>query len=224
VRVSRSLTKKQTASVDSTVSDFQLELLGCFRKVSHAKLEHIEDLAAGGAGVLRPHNTVNWSSTRQTIDGFGAAGAGMVQTLTSAQMFFLHLCGDWPAMVQDADISRPDGTDCQKDQGGVPNGSCVTVSSGPTIARFRPFNGSTRSGERTRVFASEWSPPGSKLVDALCSRWRLQIPRLEVGLSSSTDKATRTAALQTPCNRFVPPGFQSRGRRNDTESAGKPDN
>jgi glucuronoarabinoxylan endo-1,4-beta-xylanase len=55
----------------------------------------------------------------------------------------------------------PDLTDCQKDQGGVPNGSCVTVPSGPTIARSDLSMAQAAVARGARVFASEWSPPGS---------------------------------------------------------------
>src|SRR5271163_2444216 len=104
--------------------------------------------------------TVNWSSTRQTIDGFGAAGAGAVQTLTPAQMnFFYNSSGiglQWYRMQ-----IYPDLADCQTDQGTVPNGSCVTVSSGPTIARSDLAMAQASVARGARVFASEWSPPSS---------------------------------------------------------------
>lgn len=104
--------------------------------------------------------TVNWSSPRQTIDGFGAAGAGMVQTLTSAQMNFFYTSSGIGLQWYRMQI-YPDLTDCQKDQGGVPNGSCVMVSSGPTIASSDLSTAQAAVARGARVFASEWSPPGS---------------------------------------------------------------
>ncbi len=104
--------------------------------------------------------TVNWSSTRQIIDGFGAAGAGAVQTLTSAQMNFFYTSSGIGLQWYRMQI-YPDLTDCQKDQGIVPNESCVTVSSGPTIASSDLSMAQAAVARGARVFASEWSPPGS---------------------------------------------------------------
>jgi glucuronoarabinoxylan endo-1,4-beta-xylanase len=55
----------------------------------------------------------------------------------------------------------PDLKDCQTDQETVPNGSCVTVSSGPTIASEDLSMAQAAVARGARVFASEWSPPGS---------------------------------------------------------------
>src|SRR5215831_7806147 len=77
--------------------------------------------------------TVDWSGTQQTMDGFGAAGAGAVQTLTPAQMDFFYTSSGIGLQWYRMQI-YPDLMDCQTDQNTVPNGSCVTVSSGPTIA------------------------------------------------------------------------------------------
>ena len=104
--------------------------------------------------------TVNWSSTRQTIDGFGAAGAGAVQTLTSAQMNFFYTSSGIGLQWYRMQI-YPDLADCQTDQETVPNGSCVTVSSGPTVAISDLSMAQGAVARGARVFASEWSPPGS---------------------------------------------------------------
>jgi glucuronoarabinoxylan endo-1,4-beta-xylanase len=106
--------------------------------------------------------TVNWSSTRQTIDGFGAAGAGQLQTLTPAQMDFFYTSSGIGLQWYRIQI-YPDLKDCQTDQAPVPdgNGSCVTVSSGPTIAGSDLFMAQAAAARGARVFASEWSPPGS---------------------------------------------------------------
>ena len=94
--------------------------------------------------------TVNWSKTRQTIDGFGASGAGMGPNANSrANEFFPHFFGDWPSMVQDADISRTDGLS----EGS--RASSKRLRRGVFWAdscHFRPFNGSSRSGKGSEGF------------------------------------------------------------------------
>ena len=104
--------------------------------------------------------TVNWSSTRQTIDGFGAAGAGQLHTLTPAQMNFFYTSSGIGLQWYRMQI-YPDLTGCQTDQGTVPNESCVTVSSGPTIASSDLSMAQAAVARGARVFASELSPPGS---------------------------------------------------------------
>jgi len=104
--------------------------------------------------------TVNWSSTRQTIDGFGAAGAGVVETLTSAQMDFFYTSSGIGLQWYRMQI-YPDLKDCQTDQATVPTGSCITVSSGPTIASEDLSMAQAAVTRGASVFASEWSPPGS---------------------------------------------------------------
>jgi glucuronoarabinoxylan endo-1,4-beta-xylanase len=104
--------------------------------------------------------TVQWSSTRQTLDGFGAAGAGVVETLTSAQMDFFYTSSGIGLQWYRMQI-YPDLKDCQTDQATVPTGSCITVSSGPTIASEDLSMAQAAVTRGARVFASEWSPPGS---------------------------------------------------------------
>lgn len=120
-------------------------------------------IVLGSSAVSCSHTiTVNWTSTRQTIDGFGAAGAGVVETLTSAQMDFFYTSSgiglEWYRMQ-----IYPDLADCLTDQATVPNGngSCVTLSSGPTIASEDLSMAQAAVARGARVFASEWSPPGS---------------------------------------------------------------
>ena len=117
-------------------------------------------LLASSAVSCSHTTTVNWSSTRQTIDGFGAAGAGVVETLTSAQMDFFYTASGIGLQWYRMQI-YPDLTDCQTDQATVPNGNCVTVSSGPTIASSDLSMAQAAVARGARVFASEWSPPGS---------------------------------------------------------------
>ncbi len=103
--------------------------------------------------------TVNWSTTRQTIDGFGASGAGMVETLTPAQMNFFYTSSGIGLQWYRMQI-YPDLTDCQKDQATIAD-VCVTVSPGPTIASSDLSMAQAAVARGARVFASEWSPPGS---------------------------------------------------------------
>ena len=106
--------------------------------------------------------TVNWSSTRQTIDGFGAAGAGQLQTLTPAQMNFFYTSSGIGLQWYRMQI-YPELTACQTDQATVPNGngSCVAVPSGPTIASSDLSMAQAAVARGASVFASELSPPGS---------------------------------------------------------------
>jgi glucuronoarabinoxylan endo-1,4-beta-xylanase len=115
----------------------------------------------GSSAVSCSHTiTVNWSRPLQTIDGFGAAGAGVVQILTSAQMDFFYTSSGIGLQWYRMQI-YPDLKDCQTDQETVPNGSCVIVSSGPTIASEDLSMAQASVARGARVFASEWSPPGS---------------------------------------------------------------
>ena len=121
-------------------------------------------LTSGAVSCAQPIQTitVNWPSARQTIDGFGAAGAGVVQTLNSAQMNFFYTSSGMALQWYRMQI-YPDLTDCQTDQATVPNGngSCVNVSSGPTIASSDLSMAQAAVARGARVFASELSPPGS---------------------------------------------------------------
>ena len=104
--------------------------------------------------------TVNWSSMRQTIDGFGAAGAGAMQTLTPAQMNFFYTSSGIGLQWYRMQI-YPDLADCKTDQATTPNGSCVSVTSGPTIASSDLSMAQAAAARGAKVFATEWSPPGS---------------------------------------------------------------
>jgi glucuronoarabinoxylan endo-1,4-beta-xylanase len=104
--------------------------------------------------------TVNWSSSRQTIDGFGAAGAGQTLTLTAAQMNFFYTSSGIGLQWYRMQI-YPGLQDCRSDQGTASSESCVTVSSGPTIASSDLSMAQAAVARGARVFASELSPPGS---------------------------------------------------------------
>jgi O-glycosyl hydrolase len=100
--------------------------------------------------------TVNWDTVNQTMDGFGAASAGDVPTLSSAQMDFFYT----QAGI-DLDYIRlkiyPDLTDCNTDEG---TGNCISVSSGPTLAVWDLANAQAALARGATLWAAEWSPLG----------------------------------------------------------------
>jgi len=99
--------------------------------------------------------TANWSSAQQTIDGFGAAGAGAVNNLSSAQMDFFYTSSGIGLQWYRMQI-YPDLSDCQANEA-----NCVTVSSGPTVATSDLQLAQAAVARGAQIFASEWSPPGS---------------------------------------------------------------
>jgi glucuronoarabinoxylan endo-1,4-beta-xylanase len=113
--------------------------------------------------ILRPSPetiAINWGTQLQKIDGFGAASAGNVTTLSSSLMdFFYTNTGsniglDWIRLQ-----IYPDAAGCATDQG-MPS-DCVTVSSGPTVTVFDLANARAAVARGAKVIATEWSPPGS---------------------------------------------------------------
>ena len=101
--------------------------------------------------------TVNWASTQQTIDGFGAASGGNVPMLTAAQMDFFYTDAGIHLKFIRLDI-YPDLADCNANEG---SGHCVNVSSGATLAAADLANAQAAVARGALVWASEWSPPGS---------------------------------------------------------------
>ena len=114
-------------------------------------------LLASSSVSFAPTVTVNWSSTRQTIDGFGAAGAGQVATLSSTLMDFFYTSTGIGLQWYRMQI-YPSQSDCETD---VNRGNCVTVSSGPTAASSDLAMAQAAVARGAQVFATEWSPPGS---------------------------------------------------------------
>jgi glucuronoarabinoxylan endo-1,4-beta-xylanase len=101
--------------------------------------------------------TINWSSTQQTIDGFGAATAGANPQLSSALMdFFYTDSGIHLKFIRVA--IYPDQADCEASIG-TP-GVCVT-SSNATISKDDLANARAAVARGALVWAAEWSPPGS---------------------------------------------------------------
>jgi glucuronoarabinoxylan endo-1,4-beta-xylanase len=101
--------------------------------------------------------TVDWTSAHQTIDGFGASSGGNVPKLTSAQMDFFYTDVGIHLTFIRLDI-YPDLADCNANEG---SGNCVKVSSGATLAAADLANAQAAVARGARVWASEWSPPGS---------------------------------------------------------------
>ena len=107
--------------------------------------------------IKTPMITVNWDSTRQTIDGFGASSAGNVPKLTADQMDFFYTDAGIHLKFIRLDI-YPDLADCNANED---PGYCVSVSSGATLATADLLNAQAAMARGALVWASEWSPPGS---------------------------------------------------------------
>jgi glucuronoarabinoxylan endo-1,4-beta-xylanase len=100
--------------------------------------------------------SVNWSSTHQTIDGFGAATAGVNPQLSPALMDFfytdkgIHLhfirVEIWPSLA-----------DCEFS---LEPGECVT-SSHATISKMDLANAQAAVARGALVWGTEWTPPAS---------------------------------------------------------------
>ena len=100
--------------------------------------------------------TINWTSPRQTIDGFGASTAGVNPRLSSKMMDFfytdkgIHLSlirmTIWPGVA-----------DCEAS---LERGMCVALPSA-TISKNDVANAQAAVARGALVWAAEWSPPGS---------------------------------------------------------------
>jgi glucuronoarabinoxylan endo-1,4-beta-xylanase len=103
-----------------------------------------------------PNTTVvNWSSPQQAMDGFGAASAGDIPTLTTAQAdFFFNTLGFSLLRIK----IYPSFSDCVNDEG---PGLCVNVASGPTLATADLTIAQQAVARGVTVWATEWSPPGT---------------------------------------------------------------
>jgi glucuronoarabinoxylan endo-1,4-beta-xylanase len=118
-------------------------------------------LVIGGLTLFPPCGaqtiTVNWGSSKQTIDGFGAASGGDVNKLSPSLMDFFYTSSGINLSIIRIRI-YPDLSDCTKDQ--KPN-TCVAVASGPTLATSDLLNAQAAVARGALVVAAEWSPPGS---------------------------------------------------------------
>lgn len=110
-----------------------------------------------GSGLFAQTVAVNWSGAQQTIDGFGAAGAGQVNNVSSALADFFYASSGIDLHWYRMQI-YPNLADCEEDKGA---GSCVSVGSGPTVTSSDLSLAQAAVARGAQVFASEWSPPDS---------------------------------------------------------------
>lgn len=108
--------------------------------------------------------TVNWTSTEQTIDGFGAAAADFTSALPNnlADFFFTTSSGIGLSILRTQIM--PDLADCQAwvVSLGAPASDCVTVASGATSLVGEPLVAQQAVARGvTTVFSTCWSPPAS---------------------------------------------------------------
>ena len=102
--------------------------------------------------------TINWNTTYQTIDGFGAASAGDVNTLSSALMDFFYTTTDSNIGLDFIRLKiYPNFADCEEDEG---TGQCEKVNSGPTLSTSDLANARAAFARGAKIVAAEWSPPG----------------------------------------------------------------
>lgn len=100
--------------------------------------------------------TINWSSRRQVIDGFGAATAGVNPRLSSKLMdFFYTDKGIHLSLIRVT--LWPSVADCEASLG---RSGCV-ASAHATISKKDLANAQAAVARGARVWAAEWSPPGS---------------------------------------------------------------
>jgi glucuronoarabinoxylan endo-1,4-beta-xylanase len=100
--------------------------------------------------------TVNWSSTWQTIDGFGAATAGVNPQFSPALMDLFY--GDSGIHLDFIRVEIwPNQAECEQ---GLAPGECVT-SSNATISKIDLANAQAAVARGALVWGTEWSPPSS---------------------------------------------------------------
>ncbi len=100
--------------------------------------------------------TVDWNTTHQTIDGFGAAVNSDMGTLPPNLMdFFYTTSGAHLSFIRVH--LYPDLADCEVDD---PAHSCVS-SKNATISKSDLANVQAAVARGALVWAAEWSPPGS---------------------------------------------------------------
>lgn len=144
---------------------------------------------AFGSGLFAQTVSVNWSSAQQTIDGFGAAGAGQVNNVSATLADFFYTSSGIDLHWYRMQI-YPDLSDCEADAG---SGSCVSVASGPTVNSSDLSLAQAAVARGAQVFASEWSPP-----DAMKSNGSFEIGGNMVGNSTNyTDLANIQTAFVT---------------------------
>ncbi len=117
-----------------------------FGRISLIKASHWDDAQI----------TVNWSSIRQTIDGFGAATAAVNPQLSSALMDFFYTDNGIHLTFIRVEI-WPDVAECEAS---LAPGECV-ASSKATISKMDLANAQAAVARGALVWGTEWSPPGS---------------------------------------------------------------
>lgn len=99
---------------------------------------------------------INWSDTRQIIDGFGAATAGVNPQLSSALMDFFYTDRGIHLKFIRVEI-WPDQTECET---GLAPGECVS-SPNATISKIDLANAQAAVARGALVWGAEWSPPSA---------------------------------------------------------------
>jgi glucuronoarabinoxylan endo-1,4-beta-xylanase len=100
--------------------------------------------------------TINWSSPRQAIDGFGASTAGVNPRLSPKLMDFFYTDKGIHLNLIRVEI-WPSVADCEA---GLERGECVATPRA-TISKNDLANAQAAVARGARVWAAEWSPPGS---------------------------------------------------------------
>lgn len=98
--------------------------------------------------------TVNWNTTYQTVDGFGASSifnGGLTNLSSNLNLFFSQSSGNGYSILR---VGIPDGAG-----GGIP-GDCSTVNSG-CAGDISTMNSVIAINPAIRIFASSLSPPAS---------------------------------------------------------------
>jgi glucuronoarabinoxylan endo-1,4-beta-xylanase len=104
------------------------------------------------------HIAVDWGTTYQTIDGFGASSAGDVDTLSPGLMDIFYATSNSDLGLDFIRLKiYPNLTDCEGDEGA---GNCAKVAAGPTLSTPDLANAQAAIARGARVVAGEWSPPG----------------------------------------------------------------
>jgi len=112
----------------------------------------VTEASGGDQGTI----TIEWSNTHQTIDGFGAATAGVNPRLSPKLMDFFYTDKGIHLSLIRVEI-WPSFADCEAS---LERGECV-ASSGATISKNDLANAQAAVARGGLVWGAEWSPPGS---------------------------------------------------------------
>ncbi len=103
-----------------------------------------------------PQITINWSNKKQTVDGFGAATAGVNPQLSPALMDFFYTDSGIHLKFLRVEM-WPDLADCEAS---LAPGECVP-SPHATISKIDLANAQAAVARGALVWGTEWSPPGA---------------------------------------------------------------